>query len=129
MVLFLLGTYFTSPLCLTAGLFGGYFQLTTSRRGRHQVNMYPKWHEHFNSLPHAEVDGVTVNIADLGKAFQLTTSRRGRRCYPSILRLCPLFQLTTSRRGRPIPEICCPYLKHFNSLPHAEVDFHATIPQ
>ena len=44
-------------LYLTAGLFGGYFQLTTSRRGRPS----------------------TILITLMTGVFQLTTSRRGRR--------------------------------------------------
>ena len=41
-----------------------------------------------------------------------------------------LFQLTTSRRGRQFAEESRPETTHFNSLPHAEVDFivHITFP-
>ncbi len=56
----------------------GYFQLTTSRRGRqHQDLPFP---------PHL--------------TFQLTTSRRGRPAAGSMVSNMSSFQLTTSRRGR-----------------------------
>ena len=75
------------------------FQLTTSRRGRHEGKQ----------------------LQDQGRAFQLTTSRRGRLCHSRSCRLSLIsthyltqrqtaiggddensfiFQLTTSRRGR-----------------------------
>ena len=55
---------------------------------------------YFNSLPHAEVDGVQQAINADTVAFQLTTSRRGRQGL--------------------ISEPCKSV--YFNSLPHAEVD-------
>ena len=54
--------------------------------------------------------------------FQLTTSRRGRRFRPVLVWGNLSFQLTTSRRGRPWKAQIRSILRHFNSLPHAEVD-------
>ena len=98
----------------------------------------------FNSLPHAEVDGVTGAFSLHNSIFQLTTSRRGRRCIisniiskrnfnslphaevdlkPAAFRTSlTLFQLTTSRRGRHRRRSLLLAEIHFNSLPHAEVD-------
>ena len=98
------------------------FQLTTSRRGRHQAEHGKRSELCFNSRPHEEVDFpstspyslLVVSTHDLTKRstskrgtllylkeFQLTTSRRGRRSSPSKQSLPSFkFQLTTSRRGR-----------------------------
>ena len=120
------------------------FQLTTSRRGRPGMNTMPRTLNHFNSLPHAEVDPLFSSISLLlpyfnslphaevdvlllsifapSVIFQLTTSRRGRRARNITSQQEYIFQLTTSRRGRPrLWQLwyCC---THFNSLPHAEVD-------
>ena len=78
------------------------FQLTTSRRGRRRsLSRLLLRFLNFNSLPHAEVDGLENNDGGNTMIFQLTTSRRGRRCLHNTLAV--LFV-------------------HFNSLPHAEVD-------
>ena len=60
------------------GQFSSSFQLTTSRRGRQPDEPTLFGEEYFNSLPHAEVDGVMM-IQDCSLWFQLTTSRRGRQ--------------------------------------------------
>ena len=99
------------------------FQLTTSRRGRrfllahiyysffistHYLTQRQTYSDlrpeyigvHFNSLPHAEVDGHDeFKLVDC-KIFQLTTSRRGRLEEHCLYDSFCVFQLTTSRRGR-----------------------------
>ena len=77
------------------------FQLTTSRRGRRNLQ-----------FPYFPL-----------QVFQLTTSRRGRPKASTNLASRSAFQLTTSRRGRRFWQMPSLLLLHFNSLPHAEVDF------
>ena len=98
------------------------FQLTTSHRGRLDPATTDDIFTDFNSLPHTEVDQLTlvssavlvyfnslphteVDIPHLAqgayvKPFQLTTSHRGRLKPCAILLPSCLFQLTTSHRGR-----------------------------
>ena len=76
------------------------FQLTTSRRGRHN-------------------SGLHFCVYFL---FQLTTSRRGRPSAKLRITIWQIFQLTTSRRGRPAWIRNSSRTCYFNSLPHAEVD-------
>ena len=56
------------------------FQLTTSHRGRQsfQTKHLPQLN-YFNSLPHTEVDQLTMRYLQSHCLFQLTTSHRGRR--------------------------------------------------
>ena len=55
------------------------FQLTTSRKGRLTGAQSTKTISHFNSLPHAKVDGQRGKGKFTVLTFQLTTSRKGRR--------------------------------------------------
>ena len=78
----------------------GWFQLTTSRRGRPRSVENGRQREYFNSRPHEEVDSGWKINGGLKMAFQLTTSRRGRHSEFPQGNVNPSFQLTTSRRGR-----------------------------
>ena len=55
--------------------------------------------KHFNSLPHAEVDECSPGRYHRNLLFQLTTSRRGRLKSGKHTIIHGIFQLTTSRRG------------------------------
>ena len=127
-------------LCTTLSL----FQLTTSHRGRR----FPFARISFNILfqlttSHRGRLPFTRSPTQL-TVFQLTTSHRGRRMVNLTEHDLSIFQLTTSHRGRQIVVflsgdvfISTHYLtqrqtyiaekqslieKHFNSLPHTEVD-------
>ena len=144
------------------------FQLTTSRRGRRclcghlQGRRTISTHyltqrqttdhtgrkglqQHFNSLPHAEVDH-SIRVFDRNNPISthyLTQRQTVIRTLIGIMLIISthyltqrqtiiedtygavsyLFQLTTSRRGRPPFLSGRPYSHvYFNSLPHAEVD-------
>ena len=56
------------------------------------------------------------------KNIQLTTSHRGRQYISHLLKMVYIFQLTTSHRGRHLDRKSYLLQKHFNSLPHTEVD-------
>ena len=121
------------------------FQLTTSRRGRPGQRKRSHAARHFNSLPHAEVDGRvwkssgTTCISTHYLTQRQTTS--GTRLLSDLLHFNSLphaevdnhltiqsssssvFQLTTSRRGRHYRRRAkVARIEYFNSLPHAEVD-------
>ena len=125
--------------------------ITTSRRGRHNIFLYPPRYnlsthdltQRSTLLPPFQSSSLNFQLTTsrrgrldrylrdlVARAFQLTTSRRGRQ--KSFVRSAYLyiFQLTTSRRGRPARSGHIGALQAFNSRPHAEVDRpdHISLP-
>ena len=76
------------------------FQLTTSRRGRHQN--FPRVGHLFCFQLTTSRRGrlISRSVPAVSAIFQLTTSRRGRHLSGTPSHTSFIFQLTTSRRGR-----------------------------
>ena len=98
------------------------FQLTTSRRGRHNRAVSVPVNSNFNSLPHAEVDHITSVTLLIHHYFNSLPHAEVDSSAWRWLYGQRIFQLTTSRRGRRDNRSAWMLLEHFNSLPHAEVD-------